>query len=126
MRSYALMPNFGRISTSTGEDSSKHKVELEDQAIRVDSDNGYVFTRPRHTRKARKSFETGFTDLSETNRKELVKFYEARMGGVEPFFYKSPVSGDLHLVRFADKLLFSYKGIGGVHLWDVLIKLTEV
>lgn len=126
MSTYPLMPNLGRVSSVTGEDSSKHSVEMEDPAIRVESENGYVFTRPKHTRGARQTISSGFTAIDEGQRQILLDFYRKQHGGVLPFYYKNPVSGDLQLVRFADKLTFTYKGIGGVHLWDVVFKLSEV
>ena len=85
-----------------------------------------MFSRPKYSRSARREFQTGFTDLSDAEKLELQAFYVARMGGVEPFYYKNPVSGDLIVCRFTDKLSFKYKGFGGFHFWDVQFVLKEL
>lgn len=122
----AILPNFGRTNSKTGEDSAKYQEILDNPAIVVESDNGYAFSRPRYTRRARRDFTTGFTHLTDIQKQTLEQFYVDRMGGVEPFYYELPVTKDMVAVRFTDKLTFKYVGMGGVHLWDVDFTIKEV
>lgn len=121
------MSDFPPVGMIDGEDSQQYGVSVEDVAVATPTDGGYDITRPRHTRTPRREYTTGFTDISDADKLLLEAFYEARKGGSQSFTYTDPTKGVEKLVRFKGPLKLSYRGIGGVHRWDVHgIVLKEV
>lgn len=112
----------------TGRDSKNFDITYEDVAERDSSENGYLHTRSRHTRPARRTFTTGYTMMPESDREILEDFWNNVRGGSLPFNWRNPVTNETHLVRFGkEPLKPKYTGIGGSHFWSVTnIKLTEV
>jgi phage-related protein len=107
------------------EDASILNVEREDNALRAPTDGGYEFTRPRSTRRQRKTFSTGFTSLSHLNYLAMCAFYDAHETSLA-FTYIFPPTGEVKVVRFAEPMSDKWTGVGTTNLWDVKIKLKEV
>jgi hypothetical protein len=108
-------------------DSSKFQQEKENPAMVAKMDGGYVVSRPKHTRKPRRTFTCGFTDFSDAQRAAVDAHFDAMHGGSAIFNFTHPVSKDLVLVRFTEDstLQWAYSGAGGVALWSVTFKLQE-
>lgn len=127
-----VFPKLSRVDPDsmhqnrTFEDSSLFKESIEDQSKSVASDNGYVYTRPRYTRRARRIFTTGFTEIDQDQKQELDEFYFARMGGAEPFSYEHPVSKEMLTCKFDGGLDYSYVGHGDNYRWSIELQLKEV
>ncbi len=108
------------------EDSSKFKIEFEDKAIRSETEGGYVYTRPRHGRDARRKFSTGFTDIDAEQKTELVKFLQLH-GTYLIFDYLIPDTGEQVVVRLDAPFSFDYVGVGGNHRYNCHdVTFTEV
>jgi phage-related protein len=109
------------------EDSADHAIEVEDPAVRSETDGGYVYTRARHTRAPRESFTTGFTNITQAQWVALRDFYKSKFGGTESFTWTSPTDGVERIVRFKGPLKPRYSGAGTNYRWDVPnIVLEEV
>ena len=108
------------------QDSKYFKIDLEDKGLKGEVDGGYVNARPRHTRKPRKTFKTGFTELTQTQMDTLEAFFEL-VGTYSKFDYTHPIKGTVHQVRFDKGLTMTYQGAGLLRLWTVSeIELKEV
>jgi phage-related protein len=117
----ADFPTFGNK-----EDSSKFGLDLENVGIRSEMEGGYVLTRPRHTRRPRRTWSTGFTDLSEAQKTTFETFFNEH-GTFKVFTYTVKTSNEVVQVRFASVPSFDYKGYGTNYRWDIgSIKLEEV
>lgn len=127
MTTYATMPNFGGNTNLTKEDSSKYSESSESNAISEKTESGYTITRARFKQPRRRTFETGFTNLTEAEKLELQDFEEEVGGTITPFYWRNPQSLELILVQFMGPLNFDYSGSGATRRWDVSgIKLREV
>lgn len=108
------------------QDSQYFQIEVEDKGLKGEADGGYVHVRPRHTRKPRRTFKTGFTELTQVEYQALLDFYDL-VGTYTKFAYVNPTTGVTHEVRFNKAFTGKYKGMGGRHLWNVTdIELIEV
>lgn len=117
----ADFPDFGGK-----EDSTKFTLELEDVGVRSEMEGGYVLTRPRHTRRPRRTWTTGFTDLSDDQKNTFEAFFNTH-GTYKVFTYEVNTSNEIVQVRFSSVPAFDYKGFGTNFRWDVgSIKLEEV
>lgn len=114
------------IENRTFEDSSLFKENIEDQSKTVSSDNGYSYSRPRYTRRARRKFTTGFTEIDNDQKQELSDFYYDRMGGSEPFIYVHPVTRENINCKFDGALDFDYIGHGETYRWSIELRLKEI
>lgn len=118
------MANFPTLGGK--EDASKFGFESEDVGIRSEMEGGYVLTRPRHTRRPRRTWTTGFSSISNTEYNTFVTFWDTH-GTYKAFTYTVPTSNEVVNVRFAAKPDFKYVGIGENFRWDITqIKLEEV
>ena len=99
------------------QDSQFFSVEQEDNAIKGETDGGYVSARPRHTRKPRKTFTTGYTDISHAHYLEAIAFYET-VGTYKVFTYVDRTTGTTYRVRFDKPPKWSYKGMGVAKIWS--------
>lgn len=107
------------------QDSKYFAVEQEDNAIKGETDGGYVDARPRHTRKPRKTFTTGWTDLNHASYLEAITFYEL-VGTWKVFTWVDPTTGISYRVRFEKGPKWSYAGFGIAKLWGTSVTLKEV
>lgn len=114
-----LMP-YGDI-----QDSKYFQVTPEDPAMRVDIEGGYEITRPRHTRTPRRTYESGFTNLTNAQKVTLETFWDTVAGGSVIFEWTHPITTNEIQVRFTKPLSFKYVGRGGNHLWDVGFEVRE-
>lgn len=100
------------------QDSSKLSSEQEDVAERIDVEGGYTITRPKHSRNPRRTFTTGFTELTSAQKTELETFYQTVKGGSVAFDWTDPTTDTIYSVRFKESLKFSYVGHGETFRWD--------
>lgn len=108
------------------QDASKFGFEQEDTGIRAEMEGGYVLTRPRHTRTPRRTYKTGFTDLSNADKLTFEAFV-ASFGTYKAFNYTVPVQGTVINVRLREIPKYEYKGFGNNLRWDINdIYLEEV
>lgn len=107
------------------QDSKFYTVEMEDVGMKTKMDGGYVVSRARHTRKARRTYTTGFTDLTGTQVLLLTDFYDLVKGSSVVFDWVDPLGGLTIPVRFTDPLNLKYTGIGPTKRYDVQFKLEE-
>jgi phage-related protein len=110
------------------QDSSKYQVQQENPAIASPMEGGYVLTRPRHTRRPRKTWTSGFQALTEAQKNTLQAFFDSCHGGSVIFNWTNPTDHTVVAVRFTTDttLQFAYSGIGGTHQYDVTFKVQEV
>lgn len=107
------------------EDSAKGKEGSLDGVMRQDTEGGWQTSRPRTTRRDRRVFETGFTNITLAE-KEALQTFEANNTG-RAFTYDVPYSGETVTVTFQGRITYNYKGFGGAHRWDTdIITLREV
>lgn len=107
------------------QDSQFFSVEQEDNAIKGETDGGYVSARPRHTRKPRKTFTIGYTDISHAHYLEAIAFYEL-VGTYKVFTYVDRTTGVTYRVRFDKPPKWSFKGMGVAKIWtSAAITLKE-
>lgn len=108
------------------EDSAKFGFMQEDVGMRSDMEGGYVITRPRHTRTPRRTWSTGFTNISNTEKTTLESFFNDH-GTFKAFDYNVPIGGELVSVRFKETIKFKFVGWPTNPRWDVDgIMLEEV
>jgi hypothetical protein len=100
-----------------------------DNTMMSKSEDGYVFTRPRTTRRPRRKFKTGYTNISDLDKRRLQAFWDQVQGRALAFYWDHPAGLGSYNVRFdMESLQFSYAGWrGGEHRWDISgIELKEV
>lgn len=111
---------------ATKQDAAHFGFEQEDVGIRSEMEGGYVLTRPRHTRTPRRTWKTGFTDLSDADKTTFESFIND-VGTYQAFDYNLPVSGTLVNVRLKTIPKYEYKGFGTNMRWNITeIVLEEV
>lgn len=116
-------PVFPTLSRS--QDSKNLSIELEDKALKTEMEGGYVVTRAKHTRKPRRKFTSGFSQLTDADKATLENFWDAVGGGSVIFDWTEPSSNTVYKVRFAAPLAFKYTGVGGTNRWDVTFTLDQ-
>lgn len=109
----AVMP----VNLAKAQDSRYFSVEAEDNAVKGETDGGYVNARPRHTRRPRKTFTTGWTDISHDDYLEAETFYDL-VATWKVFTYVNKTTGVTYRVRFDKPLKWSYTGFGIAKLWS--------
>lgn len=109
----------------TKQDAAKFGFEQEDVGMKSQMEGGYVLTRPRHTRTPRRTWTTGFTDLSNTDKATIEAFVNTH-GTHLAFDYTIPVEDILVNVRFKEIPKYDYKGFGENLRWNIEMALEEV
>lgn len=114
--------------TMTAKEDSKYRVDTQaDPAMRHEVDGGYVVTRPRYTRAPRKTFKTGFTDVSQSDKAAFETFFASKKGGSDSFTWTDPVTNTTYTVRFFGQPEYTYTGRGNYYRWDITnITLEQV
>lgn len=111
-------------------DASTFKVSIPNPAKEPEStDGGYMFTRPKFTRRPAKTFSFKFVDIGQQDRNALTNFWETTKGSSVAFNWRDPTSGTLHNVRFGKGMTLEFvrTGVGTNHRYDTNeITLTEV
>lgn len=110
---------------SRGQDSKAMSVELEDKAMKTEMDGGYVVSRAKHTRKPRRKFTSGFSQLTDADKTALEDFWDLVGGGSVIFDWLNPSNNTVYKVRFAAPISFKYSGMGGTNRWDVTFSLDQ-
>jgi phage-related protein len=107
--------------------SAKFNVSQENTALATNMEGGYVATRPRHTRRPRKTWTSGFTNLTEDQKNQIQAFFDSVYGGSVIFDWTNPADGSVVAVRFTTDttLQFSYSGAGATRRYDTTFKLQE-
>lgn len=127
MSTYPIMPNFGATADKTKEDSSKFKQTSVDNAVRETTEGGYSINRARYKQSRKRLFDTGFTNLTESQKVQLENFETSVGSTIDPFYWRNPQSKELILVQLREPLVFVYAGSGKTKRWNVHdIKLKEV
>ncbi len=113
---------------SIGMNSKVFSSEAENPVVRTKMEGGYVTSRPRHTRRPRRTYTVGFTFLSEADRIALETFWDTVKGGSVAFYWTHPTTGVERLMRFAEgeSLSFKHIGVGSNLRWETQFKLEEV
>lgn len=111
---------------ATKQDAEQFGFEQEDVGIRSEMEGGYVLTRPRHTRAPRRTWSTGFTDLSDADKQTFEAFLN-EYGTYKAFSYTLPTTATTVNVRFKQMPKYEYKGFGTNLRWNIKdIMLEEV
>lgn len=114
---------------SRGQDETLYSESSENPAIGSGMEGGYQITRARFTRAPRKTYQTGFTNISHDDKVLLENFWELMKGGAEAFQWPDPIYGINRVVRFEmeQTLEFDYAGFGHRLRWNISnIALVEV
>jgi len=125
------MPNPTFPTLSRGQDSSLYSVELEDVSAATPMEGGYVVSRAKHTRAPRKTFTSGFTDITEADKALLDAFWTTVRGGSVIFDWIDPASANggapvTYSVRFlGGPLKFDYRGHGPTKRYDVRFTVQQ-
>lgn len=111
-------------------DSTSFQEESENTVIQPsNTEGGYTLTRPKHTRRPRRTFMFKHVDLTEAERVTLQNFWDTHKGGSLAFNWTHPVTLVVYNVRFDSqmRIRFSRTGYGTNHRYDTdTITLKEV
>jgi phage-related protein len=109
------------------QDSAKYDVQQENPALGGKMEGGYVATRPRHTRRPRKTWTSGFTSLSQAQMTQMQDFFDSVRGGSVIFDWTNPATGAVVAVRFTTDttMQFTYTGVGFNRRYDATFKVQE-
>jgi len=121
------MSDFPPAGFTQKEDSSGFSISSADPGVKIKGEGGYATSRKRYTRRPRRTITTKFTAITSDNKDLIEAFWNAKLGGSVAFTYTIPTNDEEIMVRFSKELKFSYKGMGGTHLWDIAdVSLEEV
>lgn len=125
------MADFPTVELTSGgltlEDSKHFTESSADPVKRHEMDGGYTVTRPRYTRLPRKTWTTGFTDLTTAQKDSFLTFWESKKGGSDSFTYENPADGQTYTVRFKGAAKIKYTGMGPLRRWEITgITLEQV
>lgn len=98
------------------QDSKFFSVEQEDNAIKSETDGGYVNARARSSRRPRKTFTTGYTDIAHADYLIAQQFYD-EVGTWKIFTYVDKTTGVTRRVRFEKPIKWKYVGAGIAKIW---------
>lgn len=112
---------------STQQDSKFFSETIADPAIGSATEGGYKYTRAKYFSSPKKTFTTGFTDLSNSDKITFQTFWETMYGGSEAFNYTNPTDSQVYIVRFLGAPTYTYAGYGSNFRWNISnITLEEV
>jgi hypothetical protein len=117
-------PNFPILHDNWLPDSAQHGETPEDPTLRSDIEGGYVITRPKHTRKPRRTWKGGYKDLISQDKTLLDDFWDAVTGAVI-FNWTNPESSVVYQVRFTKPIEWSYTGIGPTRRWSCSFEVMQ-
>lgn len=121
------MADFPTAGLAGLEDSKNFDEEQANPVMRHEVEGGYTITRPRYTRLPRKTWTTGFTDLTDAQKAEFTTFWDLKKGGAASFTYLNPADNVTYTVRFVGQPKIKYTGMGPLRRWDITgIKLEQV
>jgi hypothetical protein len=119
------VPAFPTLSSGSKPDSSTFGLSFEDQAMRTETEGGYVFTRARHTRAPRKTWAFGYKQLTNADRVQIESFITLVRGGSVIFTWQNPQDLVTYNVRFKDLPKFGYEGVGNTQRWNCSMTLEQ-
>jgi len=96
-----------------------------DPAIRSQSEGGYVTSRARFTRIARK-WTVSYRWMSQANMNTLKAFEDARAGGADSFTWTNPEDSTTYTVRFLGLVRYVPEDNSNFLWWAVEFVLEEV
>lgn len=100
-------------------DSQYYRVEKEDPGMKNEMEGGYVVSRPRFTRKPRRTFYFGYTDLAESEHQKLVNFWDEVRGSSQIFEWTNQFTGEVIYVRFKNYWTEKYTGAGAYRRFTI-------
>lgn len=124
-----------------------YSVEHEDPAIKVETEGGYVFTRPRYRRyPLRRTWTFGYSDLSDNQMRQLENFWISAQGGSFAFQWfnydaywaansinngkqttdPADIAEYTKVVRFVESPKITVMNMGQITRYDVELKVKEV
>jgi hypothetical protein len=110
--------------TGAGYDISAWSEEKAfDPTIRVQSEGGYVKTRPRTTR-VPMQWKVAYEFLTQANKATLQAFEDTVNVGADAFAWTEPVSGTSKTVRFKEPV--RYSPMGSALYWRAEMIFEEV
>lgn len=122
------MPAYPTLSYDF--DATSFKESSENPVIPPSStEGGYTITRPRFTRRPRRTFMFRHLGISEADRLTLQNFWDDHYGGSLAFNWTHPVTSVVYNVRFDPQMTMDFDriGFGTNHRYDTgTITLKEV
>ncbi|CCG43297.1 hypothetical protein [Magnetospirillum molischianum] len=117
----------------SGRDQKYYNEKLDNPAAGSKSEGGYEFTRPKFTRRPRRTFADGYTAISQAEKTSLEQFWNDVRGSSDIFLWTSPITGESVQVRFVlgKTLDFKYSHFQKTlddepdHRWDVSFEVRE-
>lgn len=126
------MADFPPNGMTSKEDAAYYDYGVMDNTVRSSKEGGDVslFARARNKRRARRTFETGFTEVNDIDKGLMEGFYLEKQTSLS-FTWVLPHtvntgSPETVTVRLVGAPMFEYKGIGITSLWSIRLKLEEV
>ena len=113
------MADFPTVTLAGIEDSKHFSESQADPVQGADVDGGYRITRPRYTRLPRKTWTTGFSDLTDTEKSSFTTFWDLKMGGSDSFTYLNPADAVEYTVRFKGQPKIKYVGMAALRRWEI-------
>ena len=113
------------VGFSEKEDAGYYSVSYEDNTVRSNMEGGYDTSRPRFTRKMRKTFITGFSDITQADF-EIIEEFWLQFGGHRVFTWTDPTNQIDYSARFTRQPNITYTGIGPHRSYNVEVELKEV
>ena len=85
-----------------------------------DTGAGYEYTRPKWTRRPRRTFTFTFKSITAADRVALQNFWDTHFGGSVAFNWTDPTTSTVYNVRFSKEmqLKFSRDGAGNLNLYN--------
>lgn len=100
-------------------DSKHYNMKKEDPAAKNKMEGGYVTSRPKFTRKPRRTFTIGYSTLRPADMKALEDFWDEVKGSSSKFTWLNQMTGESIVVRFTAYWDARYVGKGLFKAWDV-------
>lgn len=100
-------------------DASVQSMSKENPALKSEAEGGYVSSRPRFTRKPRRTFTIGYTSLNHADYQLLTNFWDQVQGSSQKFEWTHPDTSEIIVVRFDEYWSEKYSGAGSLKTWDI-------
>lgn len=121
------MADFPTVALAGLEDSKHFGVAQANPAKTSEVEGGYTISRPRYTRLPRKTWTTGFSDLTDAEKDSFTAFWDTKMGGSDSFTYLNPADAATYTVRFKGEPKIKYVGMAALRRWEITdISLEQI
>lgn len=121
----AYFPPRPETGWTEKEDAGLYKLTFKSNAIEKETDDGYIYTRPRSTRKPPRLFGTGFTAVNQVHS-DIISEMWAQYDKHRTFSYYNWIDGKTYTVRFSKEPTVTYVGMGETRLYNVEVELMTV